>query len=176
MPSSRLLVLTYCISLTKHVNRQASYNNTRAILRLLRGGAGAGGSVEPSITLLPASVTLVPHVVELALLILRTTVVVTLGHNSTTANTLSGHILTTTFLRMASARGLVCNESLSCIAALCTSPRHQRILLPYDRFDFRTVDGIFVQDRTLFELIAGSEHLGYREVHVLYRHVYPQGP
>ena len=66
------------------------------------------------------------------------------------------------------------NELLSYDTNLHTSSRHYRLSLPYYRPSLGTGDVIFVQDRTLFILLVGGEYFNYLEVHIFYRHVYPQ--
>ena len=113
-----LLALPYHISLTKHTNRQRTYNLTRAVRVLLRGGDDVRGAVKPWMSWLQATVALVTRVVELPLPILRTAAVVVLCYSNTTGNTLTSYTLPITLLRTVSPCGLVRNEGLSYIAVL----------------------------------------------------------
>ena len=71
----------------------ATYDPTGAVLGLLRGGNNVHGAVEPPMCWLQATVTLVPHVVELRPPLLRIAFVV-LGYSNTTGNTLTSYTLT----------------------------------------------------------------------------------
>ena len=62
-----------------------------------RGGNDVCGAVEPSMTLLQATMTIVPRVVVLPLPVLRTAVVI-FGLSSTPRNTLTSYTVTSTFV------------------------------------------------------------------------------
>ena len=111
------------------------------------------------------------HLVVLAYT-LRTAIVVLLGGSSTTGNTLTGSVTFSTIFPNAILSGGLARHY---ITTLGTSPRHQRICLSRDRFDFRTGDVILVHNSSLLVLVVVSEHLNCFEVYILYRHVYPQG-
>ena len=66
------------------------------------------------------------------------------------------------------------NELLSYDTNLHTSSRHYRLSRPYFCPSFVTDDVFFAHDRTLFLLLVGGEYFNDLEVHIFYRHVYPQ--
>ena len=144
---------------------------------LLRGGHDVRGAVEKTISWLQATVTFVPYVTELSLPILCTSVAVVRGYRITTDNILTSHTLTTTFLHTLWACGLVRNNSLSYITVsrTCTM-RHDCVPLPDFGLCLGTGDVVSVQDRTLFEVMVGSEHCCDLQVHILCRQVCSQDP
>ena len=100
-----------CIRDSYHTNRQTTYNLTRAVRGLLRGGDDVRGAVIPSMSWLQATVALVTHVVEFPLRILRTAVVVVLCYSIAAGNTLTSYTLTITLLLTVSTCGLIATRT-----------------------------------------------------------------
>ena len=104
--SSVLSSLSPTVSLTKHTDRQRTYNLTGALLGLLRDRDDVRGAVEPRMSWLLATVfrtssNFPPPLLRIA--------AVVLGYSNTNGNTLTSYTLTTILLLKDSAAGLVRN-------------------------------------------------------------------